>query len=127
VLIRFVIELLLFGKYFALEPIGAEDCEVDIAPRNGHADQVNQFVLGLRVDSDLHVEDEGSDGEDQQRALKGLPGETGEEEVEVQRTGKPTEEVVLVQPILRDEDQGEDAHPGGPSQHRRSRLNHHNR
>lgn len=111
VLVGLVVVLLLLREYLALEPLGAEHGQVDIGSRDSHADQVDQLVLGLSVHSDLHVEDEVADREHQQRTLESLESETSQEEVKVQRARKPSEEIILVQPVLGNEDESEDAHP----------------
>jgi hypothetical protein len=57
---------------------------------------------------DINGEEEVAEREDENGAFECLEGEPREFEVKVDRAGEPLEEVVLIHPVLKGEDEGED-------------------
>ena len=99
---------LLLPEDLALDPGRGEDGEEGPDGGDDESDYVDDSDAGGRVEVDGGLPEVEAEGEDEEGELEGLVDEPDEVLSEGDGVGEPPEEVVLVDPVLHDEDEDED-------------------
>lgn len=103
----------LLPEDLALDPGRGEDCEEGPNAGDDESEYVDDSDAAGRVEVDGGLPEVETEGKDEEGELEGLVDEPDQVLPEGDGVGKPPEEVVLVDPVLHDEDEDEDGSAQG--------------